>query len=253
MHKIFAKTLFLGKHVVYLPECHSTNTVASEMAAKSGLAEGTVVVTDKQTKGRGQRGNTWESAAGKNLTFTLVLKPAFLKLTDQFSMSMLVSLAVRSVFEKFSEKSDVRVKWPNDIYIGENKCAGILIENSLRGNKLDYMLVGIGMNVNQAVFPLEGATSLFLETGLESELREVLLQTLLTIEKYYLLLKNKGVFALRPEYLSYLLWKDELHVFQSADRKFTGKILGVDRNGRLVVESDSGQESYEVKEISFIK
>ncbi|MEL6559440.1 MAG: biotin--[acetyl-CoA-carboxylase] ligase [Bacteroidota bacterium] len=253
MHKIFAKPLFLGKHIVYLPECQSTNEIASKMAATSELLEGSVIITDKQTDGRGQRGNTWVTEAGKNLTFSLFLKPSFLKISEQFNMTMIISLAVREVFEKFSHSSQVQIKWPNDVYIADRKCAGILIENSLKGNKLEEMVVGIGMNINQGNFHVSQATSLFGETGAEFELRDVLEETLIAIEKYYLQLKNSGLHAIRSNYLSKLMWKDEWHIFEAAGKAFNGKILGVDQIGRLIVEKDKNQYAFDIKEISFLK
>lgn len=223
------------------------------MAANSELVEGSVVITDKQTNGKGQRGNTWVSESGKNLTFTLMLKPAFLKIAEQFSMTMVISLAVKEVFEKFLYENDIKIKWPNDIYVNEKKCAGILIENSLKGNKIECMIVGIGMNINQGFFQLSKATSLFGETGKEFDLINVLEETLLTIEKYYLMLKQQGVHKLRPDYLANLLWRNEWHLFRTNEDCFTGKILGVDQLGRLVVETQNNQQTFDIKEISFVK
>lgn len=223
------------------------------MAANSELLEGSIIITDKQTDGKGQRGNTWITEAGKNLTFSLFLKPSFLKIAEQFNMTMIISLAVRDIFEKFSNSEQVQIKWPNDIYIDERKCAGILIENSLKGNKIEEMIVGIGMNINQGVFHLNKVTSLFGETGVEFDLREVLEETLIAIEKYYLQLKNSGLYAIRSTYLSKLMWKDEWHTFESAGKTFTGKILGVDQIGRLILEKDKNQLAFDIKEISFLK
>ncbi|MCR9253613.1 MAG: biotin--[acetyl-CoA-carboxylase] ligase [bacterium] len=250
MHKFFAKPLFLGKNVIFLPECHSTNDYALNALNKPDIREGTVIITDNQTKGRGQRGNIWVSEPGKNIILSLVLEPGFLQISQQFGLTLVTSLAVYDLLSQYVPQ--VRIKWPNDIYIGEKKTAGILIENSLRNNKIEHAVIGIGININQQGFLSNLATSLSLEKGEVLE-REALIEELLVfIEKWYLKLK-KGQTELRDEYLSRLYWFKENRVFEDAAGEFEGSILGVDPLGRLVVKTTSGQRVFDIKEVKFIK
>lgn len=132
----------------------STNTWAKEHADE--LAHGEVVVTRRQTAGRGQRGNSWEAAPGLNLTFSLLLRPEGVNPSEQFVISEIVALAVAEAVERSLAEavgSDrIKVKWPNDIYVDNRKIAGILIEHTLTGSKIAHTVAGIGLNVNQTVF-----------------------------------------------------------------------------------------------------
>jgi len=113
MYKILANTVFLGKDVIYLTECHSTNDEALERLRRREIAEGSIVITDHQTKGRGQRGSTWQSDSGQNLTFSLLVQPNFLAPSEQFFLNMIISLAVVELLSDYA--GDLKIKWPNDI------------------------------------------------------------------------------------------------------------------------------------------
>lgn len=136
-----------------VPECRSTSAV---LAAMPDAPHGTVVVTDRQTAGRGQRGNSWEAQPGANLTFSLLLRPQAIPAARQFELSMIVALevagCVRRAIAPAADAPQVCVKWPNDIYVGDRKIAGILIENSLSGSGIERSIAGIGLNVNQRRF-----------------------------------------------------------------------------------------------------
>ena len=127
MYKILAKLPFETNHVHYLPSCHSTNEVAQDLL-QSGAKEGTIVITDNQIAGKGQRGNVWVSEPNQNLTFSLILHPHFLIPNEQFLITIAVSLALKEVLEEFLP-GEVKIKWPNDIYYRGSKLAGLLIEN----------------------------------------------------------------------------------------------------------------------------
>ena len=111
-----------------MPECHSTNSLLLDLTRKISQPEGTIVITKQQSRGRGQHGNSWESEPGKNLTLSLLLKPNFLAVKQQFYLTMAFSLGV---CDFLTERSigNVKIKWPNDILVNERKVAGILIEN----------------------------------------------------------------------------------------------------------------------------
>lgn len=127
----------------------STNSLLASEAA--GLGHGAVVAARSQTAGRGQRGNSWESEPGANLTFSMLLKPSAIEAASQFELSMIVALAVCDSLADASGR-EFNVKWPNDIYCGDNKICGILIENSLEGRRIARSIAGIGINVNQRRF-----------------------------------------------------------------------------------------------------
>jgi BirA family biotin operon repressor/biotin-[acetyl-CoA-carboxylase] ligase len=148
--------------------------VASTNDTVRGGSEGTVAVAARQTAGRGQRGNTWCGSEGESLTFSAVLEPVFLEAAKQALLSESVALAVSDALLRYG--IEARVKWPNDIYIGARKVAGILIENDVRGNVLTRSVVGIGLNVNQREFPAElpNPISMRQATGSEHDMMKVL-------------------------------------------------------------------------------
>jgi len=242
LYKIFANTLFTGRQLVFVPECHSTNSLASELASKSILSEGTVVITSNQTAGRGQRGNTWETVAGMNLTFSILLKPTFLSIKNQFNLTITTSLAVAD-FLKEQSVEEVKIKWPNDILAGKKKICGILIENTIQQETIHQSIVGIGLNVNQNNFNSPLATSLAIIASKASDLNEMLNSLLEKFEKRYLQLRSGKLAELKSEYLKNLFGFGEPQVFISNGKEFEGIIEGVDENGELKV-SDNGIVSF---------
>lgn len=250
MYKIPANTLFMGKNLVFVPECHSTNTLALQLAQNPSTPEGTVVITHDQTTGRGQRGNTWESAPGMNLTFSALLKPAFLGVKDQFYLNIITSLAVHD-FLAHRGLEPISIKWPNDILVHEKKICGILIENQVQGSGFISAIVGIGLNVNQTQFSTRSPTSVKLVTSNETNLREALEGVLGHLEARYLQLRQNHLSALKALYLSRLYWRNEKHTFSTNAGVFEGQITTVDDVGRLVVETPEGTKLFEPKEIRF--
>lgn len=250
MYKIPANTLFLGKQLIFVPECHSTNTLALELSQKPSTSDGTVVITDNQTAGRGQRGNTWQTEPGKNLTLSVILKPTFLQVKDQFFLNIFASLAIYDLLQSKTDR--VNIKWPNDIYVNGKKLCGILIENQIRGLQVSNTILGIGLNVNQQNFSKSSATSLSLETGENYDLASLLQELLSHLEARYLQLKAGAYQILKDDYLNVLYWLNKLHVFESNERQFEGKITGVDEFGRLLIETLNGTEVFEVKQVSYV-
>jgi len=244
----------LGKNLVILPECPSTNTLAAEMCQTGKATEGTVIITHHQTSGRGQRGNTWESGKGLNLTFSLVLHPVFLKVTDQFQLNKAVALGVRGVFKKYAD--DVCVKWPNDIMIGDKKVCGMLIENQLTGEKLSRSIVGIGINVNQKDFQVSTASSVSVQSGKEMDLVKMFDELMRALEWRYLQLRSResGVRSreMDNDYLKVMYWIDEVKRFVIRDSEVVGIIRGVDDQGKLIVEINDAVQSFDLKEIKFV-
>ena len=242
----------MGKNLVYVPECHSTNTLAAELSQNTGTLEGSVVVTDRQSAGRGQRGNAWETEAGKNLTFSVILKPSFLGVTDQFNLTIVTSLAVQALLTELLSK-EVKIKWPNDILVEDKKICGILIENSVRGDFIQHSIIGIGLNVNQNSFSLKTATSMNLISNKQFDVHQLLTFLLEKLESYYLQLRSGMRDGLLSRYLLNLYWMGEERAFEVGGQEVKGMIEGVDKAGRLIIKHPKKIQSYDLKEISFVR
>ncbi len=252
MVKIQPKTLFVGKKLIYLPSCHSTNDIASEIIQKGKIINGTVIVTEHQTSGKGQRGNQWESEPNDNLLMSIIIDSSFLDLKNQFHLSIISAIAIHSTLKKLKVEN-IKIKWPNDIYINEKKISGILIESILSGNKLSFSTIGIGINVNQKVFSSKRATSI-LNENLDSKLTpSIMLENLCeNFEKYYLELKNKNLQKINSEYLNTLLWINEEQNFRDKEGIFLGKIRGILPNGQLIIWVSNEEKYYDIKEIEYL-
>jgi len=240
----------VGKKLEILPHCHSTNLVAAEMIQLGNVSEGILVYTDNQSHGRGQRGNNWESEPGMNVTFSLVLRPGFLDIKDQFNLNIMASVAVARVLKE-EISSGVTVKWPNDIYVGDSKIAGILIENSIRSGKIEHSIVGIGLNVNQIKFETPKATSMKELTLKHYDLLEILESVAIQIERAYLDLRGTRSLIM-AEYSNNLYWKDEPHLFKDSE-VFSGRIRGIDHQGKLLIKRGEKEIAYDLKEVEFIE
>lgn len=251
MHKILANTLIFGKDIIYLTECHSTNDEAIRLFKSGRATEGSIVYTEKQTKGKGQRGNRWYSEPAKNLTFSLVLTPLFLDATEQFDLNMAISVGVQEVLAAYVEGT--RIKWPNDfVHISQGKLGGMLIENSVSGQGIDMSVVGLGLNINQVDFPFPTATSLAKIGGSAIYLDEFFKVLITSLEKYYLILKQGKRREIRRMYLSQLYRFGQWAEYADND-VFVGKIIGVSPSGELLMEKQSAETtSYSFKEIRFL-
>lgn len=251
MYKILANTIFLGKDVHFLPECHSTNDKAFELIRSGKAREGLIVICADQTKGKGQRGNAWESEAGQNLTFSLVLKPDFLDVSEQFYLNMMISNAIRRVLQDYLP--DIKVKWPNDLVVpSKGKIGGILIENIWSSGQWEFAVVGIGLNTNQLLFKVAKATSLASITGGHFDLDELFRLLITYIEQEYISLKKGKSAEIRKEYLHHLFLKDQWAWFKEKQVAFEGNISGVSREGKLQVGLRDGSiRTFDLKELSF--
>lgn len=251
MYKNLANTLFLAKQVISMPSCHSTNEVARQMAQKADTLEGTVVICDNQTQGRGQRGNGWEAKPGENLTLSVVLRPGFLQVQDQFFLNIMTSLAVRQTVQHFLPAAAVKVKWPNDVLVDNRKIAGTLIENGINRNRIEYVVVGIGLNVNQAGFDAPRATSFYKESGDKLNQQSVFEHLMAALESCYLRLKATRLTEVKAEYLQYLFGYRQKRNYRT-EYRFEGVIEDVTSSGHLVVSDKKGRSEYDLKEIEFI-
>lgn len=254
MYNSTPDTLIIGKKVIYLPTCHSTNDIAAEIVHAGLFEEGTIVITDNQVKGRGQRGTVWNANAGENLTFSVILKPTFLPIQEQFLISQVTALAIRAYLGSYVPET--KVKWPNDIYMNGRKSCGVLIENSLQGTRYATSIVGIGVNINQSEFDNAYATSLRRETGRVFTLGEEFHQLMKYLDAYYIRLRSGNQFeAIRSEYLGHLYGYQQDVKFLYNGHITTGSVTHVTPLGRLRVRLATEPEELEfgLKEIEWVK
>lgn len=219
-----------------------------ELAQRSSSPEGTVVITNNQYSGRGQRGNLWVTEPGQNLTFSVLLKPD-LPPDRQFLLTQTISLAVAGYIK--TKATEVKIKWPNDILVDKKKICGILIESSLSGSKVQFAVVGIGLNVNQIDFGTHHATSLKSISNKTFDLNTELHLILKSIEVRYLQLNEGKQNLLKEEYLGMLYRRGEEHTFQTESGLMAGAIENVDEAGRLLVRTSAGINVFNLKEIRF--
>ncbi len=254
MYNIEPDTFFIGKKSIYLPNCHSTNDVATELLAKKEVSEGTIISTSYQTAGKGQRGNRWESEADKNLMCSLIVSPHFLAPQNQFYLNMVVSLAILDLLDNKLPKS-LKVKWPNDIYYTDKKLGGILIESVLKGHAIDSAVLGIGLNINQSCFYHLRAISLSNVTRKNYHVEHLLTSLCEHVEHRYLSLRRGKLQELKQEYIRQMYWYQEVHTFTNLkDNKrlyFQGQVLGVNDTGKLAVQIGGSVRYFNFKEIAF--
>ena len=235
---------------LWLDTIDSTNSEALRRLPE--LADGTVLAAREQTAGRGQRGNTWFTEPGKNLTFSIVLKNLPLSAPEAIRLNYLTSVAVASFLEFHGVTA--AIKWPNDIYVDGRKICGMLIENTLGpGGRLMASVIGIGINMNQMVFPqLANATSLALCTGKEYALEPALEEFLRWFEGLFSQLDSEELTA---SYSARLYRKGVPSRYHDlvADCEYQGVIKGVEPDGRLHIRNlDGGDYYYRFKEVSYI-
>ncbi|MFN8287093.1 MAG: biotin--[acetyl-CoA-carboxylase] ligase [Chitinophagales bacterium] len=245
--------LFIGKNLVELETADSTNNHAKQLLTNSTPIEGTAIMAHNQTAGRGQMGNTWQTEPGKNLTVSFILYPDFLAADKQFYLNMAVSLAVKECCESVLP-DEVEIKWPNDIYYGDKKLAGILIENTISGSSLSSSVIGIGLNVNQTQFDpsLPNPSSLMLETGKEFNVKTLFASLAVYLEKYYLQLRQSHFNFLDRAYTEALYRYQQTHEFRKGAQVFKGEINGVSKDGKLIIHSAGKELRFAFKEVEFI-
>ncbi|NHA07761.1 biotin--[acetyl-CoA-carboxylase] ligase [Mucilaginibacter sp. HC2] len=246
--------LFVGQNLVTIQQVDSTNTFLKTLLSNSKpLPEGTVIMAESQYAGRGQQQNKWHSEPGKNLTFSILLTPEFLAVTDQFDLNRVVSLGVYDALHPYLG-DDLKIKWPNDIYYGDRKLGGILIETHVQGVHIKDAIIGIGLNINQESFESGAGNAISLKQILhrDYDLKTILSEICGHIEAYYLNLRAGKFLFVRNTYLSRLYWLNEVKPFRSNEGIFDGVIKNVKENGMLVVENNNGQQEFSLKQIEFL-
>lgn len=230
----------IGKNLIVLDSVGSTNKEAADRAGRSNVVHGTVILAHEQTDGRGQRGRNWNSGAGLDLTFSIVLLPRKLKASSHFKLAKVAALAVQEVVQT-RVLNEVRIKWPNDVLVERRKIAGILIKNEVVGALVQSTIVGIGLNVNsreldEAYLP----TSLLIETGTEQDRMVLLDEILIAFERRWEQMETDHP-GLGSDYSDALWAIGRWTTFVLDDKNITARAVDVDSDGRLIVETEDGK------------
>jgi BirA family biotin operon repressor/biotin-[acetyl-CoA-carboxylase] ligase len=229
-------TRFIGQRILYYPRVPSTNDIAKRQA-QQGAVEGTIVIADEQTSGKGRRQRAWLSPRG-SIALSIILHP---KLAHLSSLMMVASLAVAHCIEQVTGLTP-QIKWPNDVLINGKKVCGILIESDVRGSTVDYAIIGIGINVNLKLsdFPEipSTATSLSHELGKKVSLLDTIRCLLVETERLYL--------ALPAGEAVYQEWRDRLVTLgkqvqvKSGETTYKGIAESVASDGSLLLRQPDG-------------
>ncbi|MCD8260551.1 MAG: biotin--[acetyl-CoA-carboxylase] ligase [Bacteroides sp.] len=239
--------------LIAINEIDSTNNYLKKLSWESDLPEFTVVTTEFQTSGKGQRDNSWESAAGENLLFSFLLRPVFLPAREQFILSQLTALSIQEELDAFI--GSVTIKWPNDIYWKDKKICGILIENELSGSTITESIHGVGININQDNFTgnAPNPASLRMVTGKEYDRPTILQAILHRVEYYYRKLREGKRNEIVISYQNAMYRKTGVHLFEDESGIFQASLSGVEPTGQLKLTDLAGKTRvYHFKEVRFI-
>ena len=241
----------------WFKEIDSTNSAAFRQYEK--YADFAVFAAEFQTKGRGQRGAGWESALGMNLTFSIIMKGSNLSPSKQFVISQIVTIGIKRYLHQLGVEASV--KWPNDIYVGDKKICGILIEHHLMGDTLSGSIAGIGLNINQEIFLSDAPNpiSLYNITGKKLDIKEELKSLTSVIYSLYHSITEgdvaNNITELEKEYHKSLYRLEEFHRYRemSDGESFEAKIIGIDSSACLLLERRDGScKRYHFKEIKYL-
>jgi birA, biotin-[acetyl-CoA-carboxylase] ligase region len=244
-------------NIVWFDALASTQSFMEENSNNLQQKEWNVVATSNQEQGRGQGKNKWESKKGKNLAFSLCLMPEFISVERQFVLTQLYSLGICDMLSNYIDEKTVKIKWPNDIYIGTNKICGMLVTNKIIGANICSSISGIGINVNQTEFSYApNPTSIKIEREKKEDIsiQEVLNLSLQSIDLRYQRLKKEGIDAYKNEYMQRLLYYNEWKKYQLlSGEEIEAKIIDVNEYGYLILQKrDVKVLSFELKEIKFL-
>lgn len=242
-------------NIIKLNSIDSTNNYLLGSLKKGQVDHYTVVTANEQTDGKGLDTNKWESEPGKNLTFSVLLKPDFLEASMQFFLHMVISNAIYEAVEKVTGKKEFSIKWPNDIYAGKGKLGGILINNTIQGVRINHSVVGIGLNINQEKFVSDAPNPVSLKHITNSEYKpgDVLFEILTSLDKNYHLLRTGKYYNLKELYLKRLFRGTGFHNFKKKNIIFRARITNISETGKLCLEKMNGTiQKYDFKEVEFV-
>jgi BirA family biotin operon repressor/biotin-[acetyl-CoA-carboxylase] ligase len=235
-----------GHTLIELQTVDSTNQYAEQLLKTQNITEGTIILAHEQISGKGQGENSWTSEPGKNATFSLVLFPTFLSPELQFMLNKSIALGILDFLARLQVIQMVSIKWPNDIYGGNQKMGGILIQNTICGTIYESCIAGIGVNLNQETFipGLPNAVSLKQLTGIDYPVKEGVVLIAECIDERYLQLRKGYYELLNHDYEEHLYGFNEWRDYAVDKKLVKGKILGVDESGILMMEMENGLARY---------
>jgi BirA family biotin operon repressor/biotin-[acetyl-CoA-carboxylase] ligase len=242
--------------IIRIDQVDSTNAELQRVVDESNIHEGYVIVANEQLSGRGYGSNYWESEEGKNLTFSLMLKPHHIKPSGQFDITRIVSVAISNILNKYIDPKKVTIKWPNDIYVGKGKIAGILIQNSIQGDRIEYSIVGVGININQEKFYSDAPNPVSLIKFIQKKIETTLFLAELLNEIrniYHRSFSASYLDELDHVYVSRLFRMGEWASFKEGKETFRARIIGIREYGKLVLETKDGElNTYGFKEVEMV-
>ena len=241
-------------NIIKLNAIDSTNDFLKNLSRDQELENFTIVTALNQTKGRGQMGALWQSEAGKNLTISILVKNTVFDVNAIYDLNIAIALSLIAVLKPLPI-SNLSIKWPNDIMAGDKKLGGILIENRIKSAVNIESVVGIGLNINQRNFDnLNNATSLFIESGQEFDLDDLISKIVLKIQQYCVLISTNKQALLWCEYHKNLYKINVPSVFEeTSQRRFTAQIIAVTAQGQLQISDDENKlRLFGIKEIKMI-
>lgn len=242
-----------NKSIIFLNEVESTNNYANQLVLSKAAEHGTVVLAQYQKKGKGQQGNSWESEPGKNLLASIILFPGFLSAAKQFYLSKIASLAIVDFLKTVT--IDIAIKWPNDIYFQHKKIAGILIENSIKGQNLSASIIGIGLNLNQEIFLSDAPNPVSLKQISRNDFDIEMVANAITenLKRWYYKLQIGEFDEIDKSYLKLLFRANEWAEFAEKGISFEAKITGIGKFGQLILKKKDGTFSeFIFKEVEFV-
>ncbi len=250
-------TRYWGNILYYFEEIHSTHTRVHRMASKNRPTEGTVILADFQYQGIGQRGRVWDSNKAQNLLFSSILYPPLSKIHHVFMMNVISSLAICDTLESFLSNTSIKVKWPNDVFASGKKISGILVQTAYKGqSELDYLVLSIGLNVNQLVWKQELNASSMMEISSRAFNRQEILNVLcLSLERRYEQLKSEDISTLMDSYNSRLFNKNEFIELHLDGIWVKEKLLSVNPDGSLNTSSftDHKEKKHLISQLDLVR
>ncbi|MEN9442065.1 MAG: hypothetical protein RLZ33_2142 [Bacteroidota bacterium] len=240
----------IGQKIIHLDTVDSTNNYTANLQKEGKIQHGTVILADEQSAGRGQRGASWTSSAGENLLLSIYLAPDNLSVVDQPALTHFISLSLIDFLRKIGISG--KIKWPNDIYVNDQKIAGILIENSIRSSRISETIIGVGLNVNQTAFDAVNATSLKIQSDQYFQLNDVLFSWIQEMNVLWTELSKGNLEMLKSRYKQELYLLNEPAIYSDVTGEFEGIVRDVDDNGYLILEKDTERKKYDLKEIKLV-
>ena len=226
-----------GKPLIILSTVDSTNNHAMQLIREGKAANGLVIFALEQTQGKGQRGRNWQSESGQNITMSTLIAAEQFSIKEQFPVSATIALACCDFFGKYAGE-ETRIKWPNDLYWRDRKAGGILIENTVRDGKWEWIVAGTGININQVDFSEIAiqAVSLRQISGKSYDPLELAKELIDHIEKRMQMLQLHGALQMLDDFNGLLYKKDEEVNFRKKQIVFKAKVRGVNIHGELEIE-----------------